>query len=165
MILFVIYLLISALVFARLEIEIEGPHGWAEKLPTWRINNRWTRLFYGSRPLTGYHLWMQIFVLLQMVHVPLVLRTANWSWGMEIAGGQLLRFLLDYRRLSLVCDESRIWDPPIPARTYLVACAELVVGDAARLLGLRAARRIRLRDLVAAFLISNRIPQSCEIVH
>jgi hypothetical protein len=71
------------LVFAQLEIEIEGPNGWAEKLPTWRINNRWTRLFYGARPLTGYHLWMQVFVLL-MVHVPLVLRTENWSWGMEL---------------------------------------------------------------------------------
>ena len=95
-ILIVIYLLVTALVFARLEIEIEGPNGWAANLPTWRINNRWTRLFYGSRPLTGYHLWMQIFVLL-MVHVPLVLQASMWSWGMElrVASFYILFFLFE----------------------------------------------------------------------
>src|ERR1700683_4037928 len=80
---FVIYLIITAAVFARLEIEIEGPHGWAANLPTWRLENRWTRLFYGSRPLTGYHLWMQIFVLL-MIHVPLAIQPSLWSWGAEL---------------------------------------------------------------------------------
>jgi hypothetical protein len=82
-ILYVVYLLISALVLARLEIEIEGPHGWAEKLPTWRISNRWTRLLLGARPLTGYHFWLLIFVLL-MVHVPMAVQTSSWSWGMEL---------------------------------------------------------------------------------
>jgi hypothetical protein len=91
-----LYLIVTALVFARLEIEIEGPNGWAANLPTWRIDNRWTRLFYGSRPLTGYHLWMQVFVLL-MVHVPLVLQTSAWSWGMElrVASFYILFFLFE----------------------------------------------------------------------
>ena len=79
----VVYLLVTALVFARLEIQIEGPNGWAANLPTWRISNRWTKLFFGSRPLTGYHFWMLIFVFL-MVHAPLVLQTSLWSWGMEL---------------------------------------------------------------------------------
>jgi hypothetical protein len=72
-----------ALVFARLEIQIEGPHGWAANLPTWRIDNRWTRIFYGSRPLTGYHLWMLIFVF-SMIHAPIALQTSLWSWGLEL---------------------------------------------------------------------------------
>jgi hypothetical protein len=79
----VVYLLAIAWVFARLEIQIEGPNGWAANLPTWRISNRWTRLFFGSRPLTGYHFWMLIFVMMTM-HVPLVLQTAFWSWGIEL---------------------------------------------------------------------------------
>lgn len=79
----VVYLIITAGVFARLEIQIEGPNGWAANLPTWRLDNRWTRLFYGSRPLTGYHLWMQIFVML-MIHVPLAMQPSLWSRGVEL---------------------------------------------------------------------------------
>jgi len=30
-------LLITSYAFANLEIEIEGGHGWAENLPTWKI--------------------------------------------------------------------------------------------------------------------------------
>lgn len=60
---------VTALLFALVEIQVEGADGWAAKLPTWRVENRWTRIFYGGRPLTGYHLWVQLFVL-AMVHVP-----------------------------------------------------------------------------------------------
>jgi hypothetical protein len=83
LIFFVVYLFVTAAVFATLEIQIEGPNGWAANLPTWRLDNRWTRLFYGARPLTGYHLWMQVFVLL-MIHVPLALQPSIWSWGLEL---------------------------------------------------------------------------------
>ena len=31
-----LYFFAIAFVLAQLEIQIEGPHGWAEKLPTWR---------------------------------------------------------------------------------------------------------------------------------
>jgi hypothetical protein len=55
--------------FAKVEIEIEGGDGWAAKLPTWRVQNRLTDLLYGGRPLTGYHLWVQLFVLV-FCHVP-----------------------------------------------------------------------------------------------
>jgi hypothetical protein len=81
--LFACYLILTAAVFAQLEIQIEGPNGWAAHLPTWRIQNRWTRLFYGSRPLTGYHLWMLIFVL-AMVHAPVALKPAIFSGGLEL---------------------------------------------------------------------------------
>jgi len=31
-----IYLFVVALVLAFLEVQIEGKHGWASKLPTWK---------------------------------------------------------------------------------------------------------------------------------
>ncbi len=62
-------LLALAFLFAKVEIEIEGGDGWAAKLPTWKVQNRLTDLLYGGRPLTGYHLWVQLFVLV-FCHVP-----------------------------------------------------------------------------------------------
>jgi hypothetical protein len=67
--LFSITVVVTAFLFAKVEIHIEGGSGWAEKLPTWRVQNRLTDLFYGGRPLTGYHLWVQLFVL-ALVHEP-----------------------------------------------------------------------------------------------
>ena len=45
-----------ALLLANLELQIEGEHGWAAKLPAWRVNFLCMR---GKTPLTGYHvgLW------------------------------------------------------------------------------------------------------------
>ncbi len=93
---FALYLLASAFVFARVEIEIEGPNGWADKLPTWRIANKWTKLFYGDRPLTGYHLWMQVFVVM-MAHLPFALHAWQWSWAMElrVIGFIILFFIVE----------------------------------------------------------------------
>ena len=77
------FLLALAFTFARVEIEIEGPNGWAANLPTWRISNRWTKLLYGNRPLTGYHFWLQVFVFL-LAHLPFTLQFAPWSWAGEL---------------------------------------------------------------------------------
>lgn len=87
---FAVYLLATAYAFARLEIEIEGPNGWAGNLPTWRIRNRWTNLLYGGRPLTGYHLWIQVFILM-MVHSPFAMSIWNWSLALEL---RVLSFLV-----------------------------------------------------------------------
>jgi len=62
-------LLAAAFLFAKVEIQIEGGDGWAAKIPTWRVTNRWTELLYGHRPLTGYHLYVQLFVLV-FCHLP-----------------------------------------------------------------------------------------------
>jgi hypothetical protein len=55
-------LFLYALLFALVEIEIEGAHGWAEKLPTWyRVRPWYARilaLLLSGKPLTGYHLTM-----------------------------------------------------------------------------------------------------------
>jgi hypothetical protein len=33
------WIALLAFFFAKVEIEIEGPAGWAAKLPTWRVEN------------------------------------------------------------------------------------------------------------------------------
>jgi hypothetical protein len=66
---FFISLAVVSWLFALLEIQIEGPNGWAVNLPTWRIENRWTRLFYSGKVLTGYHLY-SLLLSLVVVHLP-----------------------------------------------------------------------------------------------
>ncbi len=75
-------LAVLATLFALLEIQIEGPHGWAAGLPTWKISNRWTRLLYSSKPLTGYHLYTLLFTLLA-AHLPFGLAMVPFTWRME----------------------------------------------------------------------------------
>jgi len=51
-----------AAVFAAIEIEIEGKHGWAEKTSTWfrtqGVPAKLYGLLMGGKPLTGYHMFM-----------------------------------------------------------------------------------------------------------
>lgn len=68
--------------FAQTEIQIEGPYGWAAHLPTWRIEHHWLLdIFWGGRPMTGYHAWVFPFVAL-FFHFPLFL-LQRWSWRLE----------------------------------------------------------------------------------
>jgi hypothetical protein len=62
------YFFVIALVLAHLEIQIEGPHGWAEKLPTWRWDTPGVRRWVG-KPVTGYHVCL-VTCLLLLLHVP-----------------------------------------------------------------------------------------------
>ena len=83
----ILFLFGYAFLFAAVEIEIEGPHGWAERLPTWfRVTTPWARL-YGvlmrGKPLTGYHAVMFVLPLWSfhfgfMAGIP-------WSWPSEAA--------------------------------------------------------------------------------
>jgi len=74
-----LYLFIIGLVLALLEIQIEGPEGWAAKLPTWRSDKPWLKKLNGGRPVTGYHLAL-VSLLLLFFHLPLV-----WN-GWSISG-------------------------------------------------------------------------------
>jgi|GEM_PF-289766 len=75
-----IFILILSVVTALLEIQIEGPNGWAAKLPTWRYNSSWVRIFYNGKELTGYHLYLNLHLLL-LLHLPLLI--SGWSWFLE----------------------------------------------------------------------------------
>ena len=66
-----VYLFGLCHVLARVEIHIEGEHGWAVKLPTWRWGPEWWLKATNGKELTGYHLWLTLF-LIGMFHLPLV---------------------------------------------------------------------------------------------
>jgi len=57
----VLFVVLISFVGAKLEINIEGKHGWAEGLPTWKVKNSLTRFLWGERAVTGYHLWFLAF--------------------------------------------------------------------------------------------------------
>jgi hypothetical protein len=66
------FLFVVSLLYALIEIQIEGQHGWAEKLPTWRIRTPWTDWLFSERPLTGYHLYFFLFIII-IAHAPYAL--------------------------------------------------------------------------------------------
>jgi len=75
------YLFLICFFLANLEIQIEGPNGWASKLPTWRVTDpHWTWIF-GGRPITGYHVFLNL-LLLSFFHFPLLF--TSFSLAKEI---------------------------------------------------------------------------------
>lgn len=77
-----ISVLLLAFFFAKVEIQIEGPAGWAANLPTWRIEQHWLLdIFWGGRPMTGYHAWAISFIGL-FFHLPLIFMQ-QWSRRLE----------------------------------------------------------------------------------
>jgi len=69
-------------VFAKVEIHIEGDAGWAANLPTWRIEQHWLLdIFWGGRPMTGYHAWMFSFIAF-VFHLP-VFMSGQWTLKLE----------------------------------------------------------------------------------
>jgi len=79
--LFIIFIFLTATIHALLEIQIEGPHGWAAKLPTFRFTNWWTKKFTEVGYITGFHTFTLIFVLV-FAHFPLFF-VEQWSLANE----------------------------------------------------------------------------------
>jgi hypothetical protein len=65
-----LYFFAIAFALAHLEIQIEGKHGWAAQLPTWRWQSD-AVLRWAGKPVTGYHVFLQLFLLL-LIHLPLM---------------------------------------------------------------------------------------------
>lgn len=84
------YLFFASLIFALLEVQIEGEAGWASDLPTWRYENRITRALLGNRPITGYHLYMHLLVI-ALVHAPFALGLTPLTLAGEL---RILAFLV-----------------------------------------------------------------------
>ncbi|MBC8133611.1 MAG: hypothetical protein H7X95_11570 [Deltaproteobacteria bacterium] len=139
------FLFAYALLFAAVEIEIEGPHGWAERLPTWfRVTPLYARV-YGilmrGKPLTGYHLVM--FVLpLWSFHIGFI-GGVPWSWAAEattlsayivwVAIWDLLWFVLNPRfgwkrfRRDEVWWHARAWIGRFPTDYYSAMVTSFLV--------------------------------------
>ncbi len=75
------FMIFMALILALWEIQIEGKDGWAAKTASWRIEKGWVLKFTGGRPLTGYHVFMTLFML-GIIHLPLFF--TSWSWQLEL---------------------------------------------------------------------------------
>ena len=77
--LLIFWVVLLGFFFAQVEIQIEGAAGWAANLPTWRIEQHWLLdIFWGGRPLTGYHAWVFSFIAL-FFHFPSIFMQ-QWSW-------------------------------------------------------------------------------------
>ena len=98
MIFYITAILIAAFCWANLEIHIEGNAGWAANLPTWKIDKHiLLDVFYGGRPLTGYHVWAFSSVFF-FFHLPYFF-LHTWSPRMElcaIAGYNLFWVVEDF---------------------------------------------------------------------
>lgn len=76
-----LFIFIVSVVTALFEIQIEGPNGWAAKLPTWHYASAWVKRYLGISELTGYHLCLMGMLIL-LFHFPLVL--TGWSLYAEL---------------------------------------------------------------------------------
>jgi hypothetical protein len=82
LVLLLLWIALTAFFFANVEIQIEGPAGWAASLPTWRVENHWLLdIFWGGRPMTGYHAWVFSFMFL-VFHLGVFINL-NWSLRTE----------------------------------------------------------------------------------
>ncbi len=87
------YILILALIQAKWEIEIEGKYAWGIRLPTWRINNKWTKMIF-DKELTGYHFWMLI-IFLFLFHSPYLFISITAQHEYNIMGFYSLYWILE----------------------------------------------------------------------
>lgn len=93
---FGIFLWVLCYLLANLEVQIEGANGWASQLPTWRSFDPRLTWIFGGRPVTGYHVYLNL-LLLSFFHFPLVL--AGFSWEKEarlLSGFMLLAVVWDF---------------------------------------------------------------------
>lgn len=57
-----IFMICLSIIYSLLEIQVEGRDGWCRNLPTFRINVFFRKIL-GGKPLTGYHLYLLIFMI------------------------------------------------------------------------------------------------------
>jgi hypothetical protein len=92
---FVLALVWLSYCFAEVEIAIEGPHGWAANLPTWRLSeHHWANAFLGGKPVTGYHVWVITFVF-SILHMPYVFVAPSWALEAQILSFFALFWVLE----------------------------------------------------------------------
>jgi hypothetical protein len=93
-----VFMVVLAFILALWEIQIEGKDGWAAKLPGWRLDKGWVMKLTGGRPVTGYHIYMTVF-LIASAHLPLFF--VPWTWRLE--------FLLIGFYVGMVFLEDFLW--------------------------------------------------------
>ncbi len=90
------WIILLAALFAQVEIQIEGPNGWAAELPTWRLTvPAPLDLLFGGREITGYHTFIFTFMFAAF-HLSLVM-TGQFSLRLEarILGSLMLFWIFE----------------------------------------------------------------------
>lgn len=98
------------------EIQIEGEVGWAGSLPTWRLEHHWLLdIFWGGRPMTGYHAWIFSFMAL-MFHAPILI-LGRWTVKLEARMlGCVMLFWIVEDLMWFVCNPAFGWSGLTPER-------------------------------------------------
>lgn len=78
----IIFLTIISILYANVEIEIEGEHGWAQDLPTWTYGPEWMTKILNGKSITGYHTFFLVLFLPAMFHFPLFF--TQWTVSKEL---------------------------------------------------------------------------------
>jgi len=109
------FVVLLSFFFAKLEIQIEGKNGWASSLPTWKIEKHWLLdIFWGGRPMTGYHAWAFSFMFL-VFHLHFFL-TGTWRPLMECRVlGSLMWFWIAEDFLWFLLNPAYGWNRFAPA--------------------------------------------------
>lgn len=155
------FLFALALATALLEVEIEGKHGWAKALPTWRFAPRWFRRITNGKELTGYHV---SFMLLQLLFFHFSLLFTGFSLAQEylllalyllyIPVWDFLWFMVNphfgFTRYSARhAWWFRVWLGPFPLDYYICFAASTALFIVSRLAGMQAATVAEAVPLVA----------------
>ena len=89
----ILFLILLAIIHAKMELMAEGKMGWGLNFPCWRINNKIINLLI-NKELTGYHFYMGLLFLL-LFHSPflfikftlkkelIILGLFIWYWVIE----------------------------------------------------------------------------------
>lgn len=118
------WIFLASLLLALLEIQVEGPDGWAKNLPTWRDQPAWAspgnplfglmrRAFSfvsGGNRLTGYHLYMLSFIVVAMTF-PTFFSPRPWQ-TLGLCLGQFLLMTVTWDFLWFV------WNPHYGLRRF-----------------------------------------------
>lgn len=82
---FFLFLLWLSFAAAQVEIAIEGKHGWAQDLPTYRFpEGHWiSKVFFSDKPATAYHIWLEIS-LVSVLHMTYLFVPFSWTIELRI---------------------------------------------------------------------------------
>lgn len=80
----ILFLILLAIIHAKMELMSEGKMGWGLKFPCWRINNALIHLLIGKE-LTGYHFYMCVMFLL-LFHSPYLFIKFTFKQELTILG-------------------------------------------------------------------------------
>jgi len=90
---FFVYIFFLSLFYAKLEIEIEGEHGWAQNLPTWVYKPKWIISLMNGKYPTGYHTFSFALFIPAIFHFPIFF--ADWNLSREfVVLGAFFLFLV-----------------------------------------------------------------------